>query len=162
MLRLTVVLGAPQAGADGSYMSLVMHHIIMDGMSLDIIMSDLLAAYTSFQLKKPPQLSALQVQYIDFTHWQQQQLNADDWKPQVGTPALSSDSLRPPGLDDKFLHANTEKHFCVLLFAHSQRVYIRTTLVVLIIKTLWRSGWSAEMAALQEHSMMHYSCYVCR
>ncbi len=65
------------------YLSLVMHHIIMDGMSLDIIMSDLLKAYGSFQLKSEPQMPALQVQYMDFTHWQEEQLAAEAWKPQV-------------------------------------------------------------------------------
>ena len=81
---VTFGLLALQAGADGSFMSLVMHHIIMDGMSLDIMMSDLLAAYSSFQLKQIPQLPALPVQYIDFTHWQQEQLIAEVWKPEVG------------------------------------------------------------------------------
>ena len=66
-------------------MSLVMHHIIMDGMSMDIMMSELVAAYTSFQQEQCPELPPLPVQYVDFTHWQQELVAAEVWKPQVGT-----------------------------------------------------------------------------
>ena len=72
-----------QAGSGGHFLSLVMHHIIMDGMSMDIIMRELLAACASFQRKEPLQLPPLPVQYIDFTQWQQEQLSDEAWKPQA-------------------------------------------------------------------------------
>ena len=85
----SLLLCVLQAGSDGVFLSLVMHHIIMDGFSLDIMMRDLLAAYAAFKRKAAPQLAPLSVQYIDFAHWQQEQMDNEAWKPQVGCLSAS-------------------------------------------------------------------------
>jgi amino acid adenylation domain-containing protein len=52
----------------------VMHHIISDGWSMDILIRELLALYNAFAEGKTASLSPLRIQYKDYATWQQQQL----------------------------------------------------------------------------------------
>lgn len=54
--------------------SYVMHHIISDGWSMTVLIKDLFELYNAFADKKNPALNALEIQYKDYTAWQQGQL----------------------------------------------------------------------------------------
>ncbi len=53
---------------------LVMHHIVTDGWSIEIFVSELLALYEAFSANEPSPLSELPLQYADFAAWQQELL----------------------------------------------------------------------------------------
>ena len=57
-------------GAAGDALLYMMHHIISDGWSLGILISELSAAYDALALGKAPDLPGLPVQYPDFAVWQ--------------------------------------------------------------------------------------------
>src|SRR5215213_67791 len=53
-------------------LSLVIHHIVMDGWSMDIFMGELIALYEAFSANEPSQLAELPLQYADFAAWQRE------------------------------------------------------------------------------------------
>jgi amino acid adenylation domain-containing protein len=55
-------------------LSLVMHHIISDGSSLAIVLSELGELYVSAVEQRPPRLRALTVDYSDFAFWQRRHI----------------------------------------------------------------------------------------
>ncbi|MBC7862057.1 MAG: AMP-binding protein, partial [Bacteroidia bacterium] len=54
--------------------SFVIHHIISDGWSLNIMMKELFLFYSAFVQQKEIPFSPLRIQYKDYAVWQQQQL----------------------------------------------------------------------------------------
>ena len=56
---------------------LTIHHIIIDGWSLGILIKELLSLYSSFSQNQPSTLPELPLQYADFAHWQRQQLTGE-------------------------------------------------------------------------------------
>ncbi|SKA48763.1 amino acid adenylation domain-containing protein, partial [Chitinophaga eiseniae] len=69
----------------------VMHHIISDGWSVNLLMEELLRLYNAFHNNSSPALSPLRIQYKDYAVWQQSQLNSGllyehgvYWKSQLG------------------------------------------------------------------------------
>jgi len=85
----------------------VMHHIISDGWSMDILMRELLLLYNAHLNGETDPLSPLAIQYKDFTSWQQEALTGKDlkghqsyWLKQFegSLPVLEfpSDRMRPP------------------------------------------------------------------
>ena len=53
-------------------LSLVIHHIVMDGWSIDIFMDELTALYEAFAANEPSPLPDLPLQYADFAAWQRE------------------------------------------------------------------------------------------
>nr|HPH99105.1 condensation domain-containing protein [Chitinophagaceae bacterium] len=53
----------------------VMHHIIGDGWSMNILIQELLTLYHAYTNKQPNTLTPLRIQYKDYAAWQQQQLS---------------------------------------------------------------------------------------
>ena len=69
----------------------VIHHIISDGWSMEILIKEIVTIYKALTLGKPSPLPELQLQYVDYAVWQRkwlqdrvldQQLNY--WKQQLG------------------------------------------------------------------------------
>lgn len=54
---------------------LTMHHIISDGWSMGVFISELSELYQAFCNGEPSQLPELPIQYADFAHWQRQWLS---------------------------------------------------------------------------------------
>ncbi|GGE47137.1 non-ribosomal peptide synthase protein (TIGR01720 family)/amino acid adenylation domain-containing protein [Pedobacter psychrotolerans] len=52
----------------------VVHHLVSDGTSMEILMKELVLAYNAFCNKLPDPLPQLALQYRDFAAWQQEQL----------------------------------------------------------------------------------------
>jgi len=68
-----------------------MHHIISDGWSMDVILSELLAAYDAFSNNTPLALQPLAIQYKDYAAWQHTNLQGENlqklvsyWKNRLG------------------------------------------------------------------------------
>ncbi|MDG2156241.1 MAG: non-ribosomal peptide synthase/polyketide synthase, partial [Gammaproteobacteria bacterium] len=85
---------------------LVMHHIISDGWSLNILFRELVLAYESACAGQQVELPSLPIQYADYATWQRQWLTGDEldrqvnyWRDQLtGAPAkleLPTDKPRP-------------------------------------------------------------------
>jgi len=84
---------------------LTIHHIISDGWSLGVLLSELGALYQAFNADQNPAVPSLQIQYADFALWQRNWLNEDAlkehlayWKQQlkdVPPLELSTDYPRP-------------------------------------------------------------------
>ncbi|MDI5888445.1 non-ribosomal peptide synthetase [Flavobacterium yafengii] len=55
----------------------VMHHIITDGWSMDILIKEMLELYNSFCSKQKSSLQPLRIQYKDYAAWQQERLMGD-------------------------------------------------------------------------------------
>lgn len=86
---------------------LVVHHIVMDGWSMDIFMGELVALYEAFSANQPSPLAELPLQYADFAAWQREWIKKgvlDEqlayWKKQLNgdLPMLEAptDHSRPP------------------------------------------------------------------
>lgn len=86
---------------------LVIHHIICDGWSIQILNRELAILYGSFCTEKSSSLSELHLQYADYSIWQRQWLQGERettqlsyWKQQLAdaptTLALPTDRQRPP------------------------------------------------------------------
>jgi amino acid adenylation domain-containing protein len=85
---------------------LVIHHIVTDGWSMDIFMSELGTLYDAFSAGEPSPLAELPLQYADFAAWQHEETVTKSldaqlayWKRQLnGAPAaleLPTDRPRP-------------------------------------------------------------------
>lgn len=53
-------------------LSLIIHHIVMDGWSIDIFMGELIVLYEAFSAHQPSPLPDLPLQYADFAAWQRE------------------------------------------------------------------------------------------
>ncbi|MEQ5836822.1 amino acid adenylation domain-containing protein [Marinobacter sp. NFXS9] len=83
---------------------LVIHHIIADGWSAQVLVREFAAFYTAFVDGREPDLPGLPVQYIDYAHWQRDRLDGGEgerqlawWKKQLGDeqPVLTLPADRP-------------------------------------------------------------------
>lgn len=101
-----------QQQASGDWVLLMnMHHVISDGWSMEILIRDLFALYTSDKLQLPHALPALSVQYADYAIWQRDWLKGDVLATQVSywkdalagaeTLELPIDYSRPATLDNR-------------------------------------------------------------
>ncbi|MBF6447622.1 amino acid adenylation domain-containing protein [Nocardia elegans] len=64
--------------ADDHVLVLVVHHIAMDGWSLEPLAADIAGAYRSYAAGSAPEWAELPVQYADYTLWLQDTLGAED------------------------------------------------------------------------------------
>ncbi|MHC5763604.1 amino acid adenylation domain-containing protein, partial [Nostoc sp.] len=82
------------------------HHIVVDGWSIGVLIRELVVLYEAFSTNKTSPLLELPIQYADFGIWQRQWLQGelqktqlDYWKQQLAgaaTLALPTDRPRPP------------------------------------------------------------------
>lgn len=70
LLRLALIRVAEQE----NILVIVMHHIIADGVSVNILLNEFATYYQSCTQGKPAQLAHLLIQYADYTAWQQRWL----------------------------------------------------------------------------------------
>ncbi|WP_413198526.1 amino acid adenylation domain-containing protein [Nostoc piscinale] len=86
---------------------LVIHHIICDGLSIQVLNQELAVIYKAFSAEQPCPLSDLPIQYADYSIWQLQQLQAERatsqlsyWQQKLAnastTLSLPTDRPRPP------------------------------------------------------------------
>ncbi len=103
LVRATVL----RVSSEEHVLLLVMHHIVCDFWSSDVLARELKALYAAHVRGEETTLPALPVQYADFAHWQRDWLRGDVleaqrawWKEQLsGAPPvleLPTDKPRPP------------------------------------------------------------------
>jgi amino acid adenylation domain-containing protein len=103
LLRAAII----RLGDDTSWLLITMHHIISDGWSIGIFVSELARLYEAFRQARPSPLAELAIQYSDFAVWQRGWLTGgalerqlEYWKENLaGSPPvldLPSDRSRPP------------------------------------------------------------------
>uniref|UniRef100_UPI001FEAA775 condensation domain-containing protein n=1 Tax=Pleionea sediminis TaxID=2569479 RepID=UPI001FEAA775 len=63
-------------------LSLVMHHLITDGWSMDLIFGELAALYNAELANIPIELPAVALQYADYAVWQRSQVSSRDYQEQ--------------------------------------------------------------------------------
>ncbi|BAZ43880.1 amino acid adenylation domain protein [Chondrocystis sp. NIES-4102] len=69
---------------EGEYILLLtMHHIISDGWSTDILISEIVSLYQSLSNNQPSTLEPLTIQYADYALWQRQWLQGDRLNKQI-------------------------------------------------------------------------------
>jgi amino acid adenylation domain-containing protein len=88
-----------------SMMLLILHHIITDGWSNEILVRELVALYQAFLAGRPSPLPPLPIQYVDYTLWQRQWLQGEVletqlayWRKQLANSSplvLPTDHPRP-------------------------------------------------------------------
>jgi len=62
---------------------LVMHHLITDGWSMNVLVQELSELYTARAQGKPPALPELCIDYLDYAHWQRASLSGDTLQVQL-------------------------------------------------------------------------------
>ncbi|MEH2042437.1 amino acid adenylation domain-containing protein [Nostoc sp.] len=72
-----------QTGEQEYLLLLVIHHIVCDGWSIQILNQELAALYAAFSAGKPSPLSELPIQYADYSIWQRQWLQGEREKIQL-------------------------------------------------------------------------------
>jgi amino acid adenylation domain-containing protein len=83
-------------------LTLVMHHIISDGWSLSVLVSEIGQLYRALRAGRSPELHPLAIRYRDFAAWQRQSVAADRayWLARLAPPLpvlqLPTDFARPP------------------------------------------------------------------
>ena len=68
---------------DASTLALTLDHLICDGTSAYILLSEVTAAYESFASGGAPSLRDLNVQYLDFARWQREWFTEERLRPQL-------------------------------------------------------------------------------
>ena len=87
-------------------LTLVQHHIVSDGWSMQVMVDEWIQSYASLACGHQPLLPALPIQYLDYAHWQRDWLAGGErerqlayWREQLGTQAvvleLPTDHGRP-------------------------------------------------------------------
>ncbi|MCX5205526.1 amino acid adenylation domain-containing protein [Streptomyces sp. NBC_00237] len=99
---------AVRIAEDDHVLALVMHHIISDGWSIDLLHRELDLRYAHHAHGTPGELPLLPVQFGDYAHWQRERLESGKlaasrahWRAELdGVPALDlpTDRPRPPVL----------------------------------------------------------------
>lgn len=88
LLRVAVI----QFGHYEQILVMVMHHIVSDGTSMQILLDELAVCYQAHEHGKDADLAPLPIQYVDYAQWHQHWLQANEkdkqlvyWKNYLGT-----------------------------------------------------------------------------
>jgi amino acid adenylation domain-containing protein len=74
-------VAAVRLETDNHLIALVLHHIVSDGWSKELLVHELLAVYEAARAGERPRLPELPVQYADFAVWQRRTLDEDRLRP---------------------------------------------------------------------------------
>ncbi len=99
-------IGVLKLGAQDHVLTLVQHHIVSDGWSMQVMVDEWMQSYASLTSGAQPNLAPLPVQYLDYAHWQRDWLAAGErerqlmyWREQLGDEPvvleLPTDHPRP-------------------------------------------------------------------
>ena len=102
LLRATLI----RLSSEEHVIQLLMHHIVSDAWSLDVLLKEMIGSYEAFLKGEPSPFPPLPIQYTDFARWQRERLDGEAMEAQVAywkdrladTPAileLPTDRPRP-------------------------------------------------------------------
>ncbi len=80
LLRTTLV----RLGPNSYLLLLTLHHIISDGWSMELMLTELAELYGALSSDRPPQLPELKIQYADYAAWQRRQLTGEALEKHLG------------------------------------------------------------------------------
>ena len=114
MLRVAIF----KLPADRHVLSLVMHHIIADEWSMDIVITEFAEIYGAYCEAREPKLSGLAIGYADFAVWQRHWLEAGEMERQLKywTEKLAGEQLALELPFDKPRQAQASDHGAKLEF----------------------------------------------
>ncbi|MDN5217548.1 condensation domain-containing protein, partial [Fulvivirgaceae bacterium BMA12] len=69
-----------QVDTEGYYLLLTVHHIIVDGWSMELLSNEIHILYRSYVSGEAVLLPPLRIQYKDYTYWQERQLSGERLK----------------------------------------------------------------------------------
>jgi amino acid adenylation domain-containing protein len=64
-------------------LALVQHHVVSDAWSMQLMVRELVQAYSAFSQNQAPQLPVLAIQYADYAVWQRERLEGEEGKRQL-------------------------------------------------------------------------------
>ncbi|BBP87092.1 hypothetical protein BsIDN1_07100 [Bacillus safensis] len=70
-------------GKEEYYLLCAQHHIISDAWSLSLLIQELEVAYDALLADETPQLPALEIEWTDYVHWENEQLKHHQKKDQT-------------------------------------------------------------------------------
>jgi len=90
-------------GDEDHVLATVVHHIVFDGWSAGVFLTELSALYGAFTGGQPSPLAELPIQYADFAEWQQSEMQGEVFRKQLdywvgklaGAPVLELPADRP-------------------------------------------------------------------
>ncbi len=99
LLRVTLL----QLDQEAHALIVIVHHIVSDGWSIDVLIRELMALYQAFSRGQPSPLPELPIQYADFAQWQRAWLQGEPleallayWKERLrGIAPLDLPAYRP-------------------------------------------------------------------
>jgi non-ribosomal peptide synthase protein (TIGR01720 family) len=148
LLRLALLKLAPQEHV----LAVVMHHIVSDGASLQVIVGEFVSLYRSRVEKRSIALPPLPIRYADYARWQRHGLEAGEqarqlayWTAQLGTdhPVLQLPTDRPRAADARLRAA---QHAVDLPPALVQALRQRAGAQQATLFTALLAGWQALLA----------------
>lgn len=134
-------------------LSLVFHHSIIDGLSMQIFIRELAVSYNDAVVDQPSSLQPLPLQYADFAVWQQKALQSGEydaafayWKQQLADASsiveLPATKIRPKQRSyqgaNKVFYCSAEQLSQLTAFAERQGVTLFTVLFTAISVLLYR------------------------
>jgi aspartate racemase len=139
--------------AETHLLLLVMHHIISDGCSMDILYKELRTLYQAYYMGIPSPLTELPIQYANFANWQHRWLQGQDfikqtnyWKHKLaGSPEmLSLPTDRPRPMLQSFrgrrlsLSLSKSLSSSLKILSHQQKVTLFMTVLAAFKVLLYR------------------------
>ncbi|WP_408891435.1 non-ribosomal peptide synthase/polyketide synthase [Myxococcus faecalis] len=100
------------SGPEHQVLLLVLHHLVVDGLSMGILLNELATTYSALQEGRVPPPAPATLDYVDLSAWQRtpevrarEDIHLDYWKRQLADApsllALPTDKPRPPVLSDR-------------------------------------------------------------
>jgi amino acid adenylation domain-containing protein len=147
-------------GADDHLLLLTIHHIVSDGWSMGVLVRDVIELYRSCRDGVPAALSALPIQYADYTVWQREQLQGEAlqtrlgwWRERLaGAPSLldlPTDRPLPPVRSARGASASFELppdlSARIRLFGRRQGATLHMTWLAALAALLQRYGCGADL-----------------
>jgi amino acid adenylation domain-containing protein len=140
LFRVTLVRMAP----DEHVLLLVLHHIIADGWSMEVLLRELVSLYESRLRFERSRLPELRVQYVDYAQWQREWLSGDVlaeqeryWKEQLAdAPPVLELPIDAPRLARKSLRGSTQSFFLEQSLAERLRTMSRENETTLFMTLL--------------------------
>src|SRR6185295_2025196 len=158
-----LVLALPCAGLSAAEYALTvtMHHIVSDGWSMGVLVSELAALYAAFSSGAPSPLLELPVQYPDFALWQRRHLSVEEggerlaaelgfWRGQLGgsPPVLALPADRRRGEAEGFQTGWVERGLPHSLLARLHALARgRSVSLYMVLLAAWKAlllRWSGE------------------
>lgn len=120
-------VGLIRQASDDSLLVVVMHHIISDGWSMQLIVDEFVAQYRARAQGQEPELATLPIQYADYALWQRHWLEAGEkdhqlayWQAQLGSehPVLQLPTDHPRRADAHYTAAHHDITLPAVLVNH--------------------------------------------